>query len=184
MNWHEVRLDEVFATPWKNGGGVARELLFWPHRDDWSVRVSVADIERDGPFSSYPGVARWFAVLSGGGVKLRVDGHGHSLHTDSEPFRFDGGAKVECDLLAGPTQDFNLMLLGREGRVERVKGRHERTGRKGALVGVYSHEHAITFMAVEVRITIPPRTLAWNIMPAEERIDFTTPGALWFEVQP
>ena len=102
MNWHSVRLDEVFPTPWRNGGGTARELLAWPHREDWHVRVSLADIERDGPFSSYPGVARWFAVASGAGVKLRVDGNGHSLKPGSAPFRFDGGARVECDLLAGP----------------------------------------------------------------------------------
>jgi environmental stress-induced protein Ves len=148
------------------------------------VRLSLADIERDGPFSSYPGVSRWFAVASGAGVKLRVDGHGHSLKPDSAPFRFDGGAKVECDLLAGPAQAFNLMLQGREGRLERVQGGHERSCRKGALVGVYSHEHEVAFMAVEVRITIPPRTLAWGVVPADERIDFATQGALWFEADP
>jgi environmental stress-induced protein Ves len=184
MNWHSVRLDEVFPTPWQNGGGTARELLAWPHRENWHVRLSLADIERDGPFSSYPGVARWFAVASGAGVKLRVDGHGHSLKPDSAPFRFDGGAKVECDLLAGPAQAFNLMLQGREGRLERVQGGHERSCRKGALVGVYSHEHEVAFMAVEVRITIPPRTLAWGVVPADERIDFATQGALWFEADP
>jgi hypothetical protein len=37
-------------------------------------------------------------------------------------------------------------------------------------------------MAVEVRVVIPPRTLAWTLVPADERIDFATAGALWFEV--
>jgi hypothetical protein len=49
---------------------------------------------------------------------------------------------------------------------------------------VYSHEHEIAFMAVEVRIVVPPRTLAWNVVPVDERVDLSTPGALWFEVLP
>jgi environmental stress-induced protein Ves len=184
MNWHEVRLDEVFPSPWRNGGGTTRELLTWPHGEGWNVRASVADVTANGPFSSFPGVARWFAVLSGDGVTLRVDGAENTLLADSQAFQFNGAAKVECDLRSGATQDFNLMLQGRDGRLERVKGRHERACRKGSLVGVYSHDHEVSFMAVEVRIVIPPRTLAWNIVPTDERIDFTTQGALWFEVQP
>lgn len=182
MNWHQVRLDDVFPQPWRNGAGMARELLAWPHRENWKARIALAEIDRDAPFSAWPGVTRWFAVASGGGVKLRVDAHGHSLRSDSPPFRFDGGAKVECDLLAGPVQAFNLMLAGDEGSLERVEGRHERRCCKGALVGIYSHAHEVSFMAAQVRIAIPPRTLAWNIVPADERIDFTTAGALWFEV--
>jgi len=184
MNWHEVRLDEVFPAPWRNGGGTTRELMAWPHREGWSVRASVADVTAGGPFSSFPGVTRWFAVLSGDGVKLRVDGVEHTLRADSEALRFDGAAKTDCDLVGGPTQDFNLMLQGREGKLERVKGLHERACRKGSLVGVYSHDHEVSFLAVEVRIVIPPRTLAWNIVPTDEHFEFTTQGALWFEVQP
>ena len=182
MNWHPVRLEDVFPEAWRNGAGTAREMLAWPHREHWKVRIAVADLDRDGPFSPYPGVTRWFAIVSGGGVKLRVDAHGHALRSDSPPFRFDGSAKVECDLLTGPAQAFNLMLSGNDGQLERVQGRCERRCGKGALVGVYSHEHEVVFMAVEVRIVIPPRTLAWHIVPADERIDFSTAGALWFEV--
>ena len=58
-----VALADVPPTAWKNGGGVTRELLAWPPGDDWQVRISVAEITADGPFSSFPGVARWFSVL-------------------------------------------------------------------------------------------------------------------------
>jgi uncharacterized protein len=180
MNWHEVRLDEVFPAPWRNGGGTTRELLAWPHKDDWAVRVSVAEIAQAGPFSAYPDVIRWFAVLSGEGVRL----NGQTLDRESDPLRFDGAAAVDCELAQGPTEDFNLMLRGRESLLRRVQGRHEMACRKGSLVGVYSHDHEVTFLAVEVRIVIPPRTLAWNVMPMDERIDFETPGALWFEASP
>jgi hypothetical protein len=68
--------------------------------------------------------------------------------------------------------------------LRRVKGRHDIACRKESLVGIYSHDHEVAFLAVEVRIVIPPRTLAWNVMPMDERIDFETEGALWFEVAP
>ena len=184
MNWHQIQLDDVAATPWRNGGGTTRELLAWPHKDEWAARVSVARIERAGPFSAYPGVERWFAVLSGGGVKLRIDGKEHGLDARSDALRFDGRAQVECSLDDGATEDFNLMLQGREGALRRVSGRHEFSCRKGSLVGIYSHDHEVAFMAVEVRIVIPPRTLAWKVVPVDERVDFATEGALWFEVAP
>jgi environmental stress-induced protein Ves len=184
MNWHEVSFGEAASMPWRNGGGTTRELLAWPHRENWNVRVSIAEVTQSGPFSAFPGVMRWFAVLSGDGVTLRTGERAETLRVDSAPVHFEGAASTACELLGGPTQDFNLMLQGREGRLERVKGRQERDCRKGALVGVYSHDHEIAFRAVEVRIVIPPRTLAWNFIPADERLDFTTEGALWFEVQP
>jgi len=184
MNWHQVSLASTAAAPWRNGGGTTRELLAWPHGGEWSARISVADVAASGPFSSYPGVARWFAVLSGEGVRLRVDGREHVLGRDSQPFSFDGESATHCELRAGTTEDFNLMLRGREGVLERVHGRQERACRKGSIVGVYSHDHEIVFHAVEVRIVIPARTLAWNVMPIDEHVDFTTAGALWFEVAP
>jgi environmental stress-induced protein Ves len=184
MNWHEVHLGDISSTPWRNGGGTTRELLAWPHREDWTVRVSVAEVAQSGAFSAFPGVTRWFAVLSGTGVALHMGSRKEVLKAGSPPIRFDGAAQTSCELLGGPTQDFNFMLQGRDGRLERVSGRQERQCRRGSIVGVYSHDHDVAFRAVEVRIVIPPRTLAWNVMPADERLDFSTEGGLWLEVQP
>jgi environmental stress-induced protein Ves len=183
MNWHQVPLDPIKPAPWRNGGGTTRELLAWPHPEAWNVRVSIAEVSADGPFSTFPGVTRWFAVLAGERVKMRVGGDEHVLGAGSPPLCFDGGTAAHCGLASGATEDFNLMLRGREGRLERVSGRQERACRKGSLVGVYSHEHEVAFLAVEVRIVIPPRTLAWNLVPTDERIDFSTAGALWFEAE-
>jgi hypothetical protein len=129
-------------------------------------------------------VTRWFSVLSGNGVILRVDDTEHRLDAGSDPLRFDGGAVVDCALAGGASEDFNLMLRGREGSLRRVAGRQEIACRKGSLVGVYSHDHEVAFLAVEVRIIIPPRTLAWYVVPLDERIDLETGGALWLEVMP
>ena len=76
-----VRPTDRPAQPWKNGGGLMRELHFWPAGEGWMARVGVADIAADGPFSFFPGVQRWFTVLKGGGVELDINGTaGRTLH--------------------------------------------------------------------------------------------------------
>jgi environmental stress-induced protein Ves len=102
----------VATEPWRNGHGRTRELLAWPGPADWRLRISVADIEADAPFSSFPGVERWFVVLKGAGVELDIDGTGHRQTRIDAPLRFDGAAAVHCRLIDGPTQDLNLMLRG------------------------------------------------------------------------
>lgn len=80
----------------------------------------MADITADGPFSAFPGVERWFVVLSGTGVALAfADGERPVLAGDP-PLRFDGGAAPGCRLLEGPTRDLNLMLRGASGVMEQA----------------------------------------------------------------
>jgi environmental stress-induced protein Ves len=62
-------------------------------------------------------VQRWFVVLSGNGVVLRMptpDGHSrdHHLLPGHTPLQFDGGLAPFCQLEDGPTQDLNLMVRG------------------------------------------------------------------------
>ncbi|WP_181179192.1 HutD/Ves family protein [Methylibium rhizosphaerae] len=110
-----VRLADAAPVPWRNGGGLTRELLAWPAPHDWALRVSVADIDSDGPFSAYPGIERWFVVLEGEGVRLGHDGEAPlELGPRSEPHRFDGALGPACTLRNGPTRDLNLMV--RRGR--------------------------------------------------------------------
>ena len=112
MSWNVVNLADVAATPWRNGGGVTRELVVWPPEGEWQWRMSVAEVESSGPFSRFEGVQRWFAVLSGAGVALDIAGECHTLTADSAPLAFDGTASTDCQLLDGATQDFNLMVRG------------------------------------------------------------------------
>ena len=112
MSWNVVHLADVAATPWRNGGGVTRELVAWPPEGEWLWRMSVAEVEASGPFSRFEGVQRWFAVLSGAGVTLDIDGERHTQTADSAPLAFDGAATTGCQLLNGPTQDLNLMVRG------------------------------------------------------------------------
>lgn len=111
-----VDTDALPPQPWKNGGGVTRELWREPAAGgDWRLRLSVAEIARDGPFSAFPGVVRWFAVLDGAGVVLDLDGVERVLRPGDPPLRFDGATAPGCRLLDGPTRDLNLMLQGLDG---------------------------------------------------------------------
>ncbi|WP_454689190.1 HutD/Ves family protein [Achromobacter aloeverae] len=114
------RLADVPARPWKNGGGVTREIVCWPPGaglEDFLWRISVARIDADGPFSRFEGVDRVIALLDGPGVVLRggFAAGKHALTRPLAPFAFPGDAAVECELRGGATEDFNVM--SRRGRV-------------------------------------------------------------------
>lgn len=107
----------VAPQRWRNGGGLTRELLARPAGGGWRVRVSVADIAADGPFSSFPGVERWFVVLDGAGVELAIGARVHRLRRGDAPLHFAGSASASCRLLDGPTRDLNLMLRDALGAI-------------------------------------------------------------------
>ena len=115
-----VRTAEVASQPWRNGGGVTRPLLVRPRGDAWQLRVSVADVSANGPFSRFPGVQRWFAVLDGAGVVLTIGSTEHRLDAGSDAISFRGDVAVRCRLVDGPTRDLNLMLNGVPGSMRRV----------------------------------------------------------------
>lgn len=99
-------------TRWKNDGGWTTEIA--RGADDGSEnfrwRISIAEIESDGPFSSFPGIARDLLLLEGNGIELDIDGaEPRRMTRRFEHVHFDGESAVECRLLAGPTRDFNVM---------------------------------------------------------------------------
>ena len=153
------RADDAPPQPWRNGGGVTRELLVWPDASDWRVRISVADIGVDGAFSSFAGVRRWFAVLQGAGVALTIDGVERQQRIGDEPIAFPGDAVTTCRLLDGPTRDLNLMLRGAEGAMARVIDRsqwHPRAPRCGLFTRVAGRCHADG-----QNVDLPEHALLW-----------------------
>jgi len=108
-----IRLDDAEPKPWRNGGGVRRDLLEGPGEGEECLwRVSVARIAADGPFSSYPDTVRWFAIIDGAGVRLVFPGEVKRITWNSGPLRFDGGEAPSCKLIEGPATALNLMLHG------------------------------------------------------------------------
>ncbi len=120
MNMHFFSSAALPATPWKNGGGTTQEIVCWPQGaglDSFDWRISIAQIASNGPFSAFAGIDRVITLLSGAGVHLSSqDGSvNHQLNQALQPFAFSGDVALDCDLLGGPSQDFNVMT--RRGRI-------------------------------------------------------------------
>lgn len=105
-----IPANEYRRERWRNGAGWTREIVAVPATGDWDWRLSIAEIERDAPFSQFPGVDRELVLLAGQGLSLHFeDGECHALHPPHGRLRFSGERVVRGELLDGPTQDFNLM---------------------------------------------------------------------------
>ena len=211
---HLVQADAVPAQPWRNGGGATRTLFTWPAAaagaragttptaptpptasaagaaasDDWQLRLSLADIGADGPFSAFPGVTRWFAVVEGPGVALSAPGLEALLTPDSPPLAFDGALAPMARLRGGATRDLNLMLRGLAGGLW--------PARPGAA-WVPPQRWAGLFCATPVRWqlgALPPRDLPgftlvhgwpdaavpWRILPAAADAAAAPPPRAWW----
>ncbi|MFJ9712723.1 HutD family protein [Streptomyces sp. NPDC101234] len=106
------RSDERTPSAWKNGGGVTREVAAEPPGaglDDFTWRISLADVVHSGSFSVFSGIDRIITVVDGPGMRLVVDGVPRRVDPH-EPFAFSGDAVTECALPGGPIVDFNVMV--------------------------------------------------------------------------
>lgn len=123
-----LRAVDRTPMPWKNGGGVTREMAIWPPGaalDAFDWRISIADVAQGGPFSTFPGIDRVLTVIEGAGLELAVEGLAPIVLDDhAPPFAFPGDAACAATLHAGPIRDLNLMV--RRGactaRVRRLDG--------------------------------------------------------------
>jgi environmental stress-induced protein Ves len=186
--WQQIALADTPPTPWKKGGGTTRELLAWPTPQDWTLRLSVAQVDADGPFSRFDGTARWFAVLAGAGVRLHMPDISltHSLDVSSSPLVFDGARAVDCTLIDGPTQDFNLMARSArhpQTRMQRVKGHADWQGTTPTLLAVWANTAPATLqLGDHPSLGIAAGTLAWAALDAAQALAVHSDDALLMEV--
>ena len=111
-----LRAAEHDRMPCANGGGTTYQVATAPEGadlDTFDWRVSLADVDAGGPFSTFPGIDRVLMVIDGPGMALLVDGRFVPLGP-LDPLTFDGAADTSCTLTGGPTRDLNLMT--RRGR--------------------------------------------------------------------
>jgi len=106
-------VSDIAATPWKNGGGVTREIATGPSPDPdaaWGWRVSLAEVAQDGPFSIFPDTDRVISVIDGAGMDL-VRPDGSILPLDPlQPVRFAGEEPLFGRLRHGAVRDLNAMV--------------------------------------------------------------------------
>lgn len=75
-------------------------------------RISIATIDRSGPFSDFTGYDRTMVPLSGVPFELLFrDRDAIAVRELYRPATFRGEWKAECRLLAGPAEDLNVMTL-------------------------------------------------------------------------
>lgn len=103
-----IPFDALVPAPWRNGGGVTREIARGSDGRGLRWRLSLAEIARDGPFSPFPGLDRVLTVVAGEGFVLVLPGGPHPLERLS-PFAFGGGVPVAARLSAGPVRVLNAM---------------------------------------------------------------------------
>jgi environmental stress-induced protein Ves len=163
-------LADIAPQPWKNGGGLTRDLLAWPSASNWQLRISVAEVARSGPFSPYPGVSRHFAVLQGAGVVLEFADGPHRLVPGSLPLHFDGAAAPACELIAGETLDLNLLAIKAAGAADMAPVRRGSTWAGTApLRAVFTALPSTLVIAGRAVADLPAMSLAWT--------DAASPGA-------
>jgi environmental stress-induced protein Ves len=106
------RAADRISTPWKNGGGITREVAVWPlaaGMEEFGWRVSIATVSRGGAFSIFPGVDRELAVIEGV-LQLAIDGRpAVSLDGSSLPVRFAGDVPSQGEPHGGHVTDLNVM---------------------------------------------------------------------------
>jgi environmental stress-induced protein Ves len=107
-----LRAADRVAVPWKNGGGITREVVVWPPgvslgAFDW--RVSIAEVSAAGPFSRFENIDRTMAILEGR-LALRFSDRNVELDANSAPLDFAGDIACGGEPLGGPVTDLNVMV--------------------------------------------------------------------------
>lgn len=103
-----IRHAALIPAPWRNGGGTTHEIA--SVSDDCGLlwRLSLAEIDRNGPFSAFPGLHRILTVVAGGGLVLDLP-DGPRRATRLCPVAFDGAVPVAARLTQGAVRALNLM---------------------------------------------------------------------------
>ena len=105
-----LRSVDYVARPWKNGGGTTRDIAVSPSGaslDTFDWRLSLAQVDRDGPFSRFDNVDRTLVLLSGAMTLHERDRRIDLVR--NEPFAFAGERAIEATVAVGSTRDFNVM---------------------------------------------------------------------------
>jgi uncharacterized protein len=109
----QVRAHGTYRTmPWRNGRGSTLEIAREPAGEgDFDWRLSLADIDRDGEFSAYPGYRRALALVGGNCLDLRFRGHGkRRLDPTRRGIRFEGEWQTHCAIPHGRCTDLSLIV--------------------------------------------------------------------------
>jgi len=112
MHMRVLRNQDYRRMRWKNGGGWTTQLAAHPaDADAFDWRISIADIESDGAFSTFAGCDRYIALLEGIGMQLEFDAMpAERLDQRLRFLKFSGDWQTRGRLISGPVRDFNVIV--------------------------------------------------------------------------
>lgn len=100
---------ETTPEPWKNGRGITRTISSKRSENGTIWRISVADIEKDGPFSVFPGIDRVSVLMGGPGLRLVGDGLALNFPEVGSTAKYCGEAQLEARLGGSPARFLNIL---------------------------------------------------------------------------
>lgn len=149
-----LRASDRVARPWKNGGGVTRDVAVFPDGagdEDFLWRASLATIEKAGPFSAFPGVDRAFLLLRGD-LRIGIGDRGaQRLHPGSPALLFGGEDAVRAEPLGGPCTALNIMT--RRGQTSAILERWSGMKAADRLLLLATDAAPVTVGADIIRLT-------------------------------
>jgi environmental stress-induced protein Ves len=164
MKWQPERDHRVM--PWANGRGSTKEIAAHPSGDAWVWRLSLADVDADGPFSLLPDTDRSLVVATGKGMRLFVEGSDPAVVRSFESVSFAGDLPTRAELLDGPVRDLNLMVRRTgDSRTPYLEVRHFA---KGEAVGL---EDAVAIVVLRGALTLTVTSAGFPYTPLRCRVD-------------
>lgn len=144
----------VPAEPWKNGGGLTRLLA--ESGNEW--RVSLANVEVNGPYSRFEDMTRLSLILEGKGVVLRAGGEIVPLDY-LVPTIYDGSVEWAASLVDAPVVALNIMArTGKYRPSASVVGAEVGLPQGSAAVILSGHSRCVVQGEhTGTAISIPPR---------------------------
>lgn len=168
-----INADYTPTQPWRNGGGTTRELLVWPTLEysesqnlaiavpPWQVRITLAKMDKNGVFSAFPGVQRWYSVAQGTGVILHMPNEVLTLHPGDAPLCYDGAITPACELIDGSTENLNIMAQQGQATMSVVQPKQSWSCQMSTMRGIFTTTPGTLFNGAAT-YSLPANTLHWD----------------------
>jgi len=147
-------------VPWKNSLGATLEIATDAAAPggEWTWRLSIADVPSRAGFSSFPGIDRFIACLSGPGLELERAGARQAVPSEGAALAFPGEEVVTGAPLGPGVRDANLMLRRDRwrGRMTMVRARALGLDAPLAIVHAPMGSAALTLDTAEGVVALSP----------------------------
>lgn len=137
-----IRFADLPSAPWGKNNGRVKEVA---SGNGW--RLSLATVEKPGPFTPFPGRDRITVPVEGELLVLTVDGTEHGMEK-FRPFRYSGDSATDAALPTGPVTVLNTVVdrttTGASVMVAELSKKNPQTIGEGQFVVLLHGNAAVT----------------------------------------